>query len=142
MNICGIRISSFYFYFSLKYFKILENNIDMQCLIHICFINIGFSFCWTQSHYKMCQIQYNRNPILDGSAFCDGNVQISPSIVLLPFSIYSWVNCLQASQTKKHNVLLCKVGRRLLQLCALQRHWLATSISVIILWLTVRKGGI
>ena len=39
---------------------------------------------------------------------------------------------------QKALVLLCKVGQTLL--CALQCHWLATSTSVNILWLTVRKG--
>ena len=46
-----------------------------------------------------------------------------PTIVRLPFSIHSWVNCSHVcSQTKKTHVLLCKVGQRLL--CALQCDWL------------------
>ena len=51
---------------------------------------------------------------MDGSAFCNKNVQIS-SIVLLPFSIHSTHKLFHKQIA---HVLLCKVGQRLL--CALQ----------------------
>ena len=52
---------------------------------------------------------------MDGSAFCDKNVQISS--LCCSFTVfYSFLGQLLTSfiTNKKHNVLLCKVGQRLL----------------------------
>ena len=62
-----------------------------------------------------------------------------PSIVLLPFSIHFRVNCSQVLSQTKSTCSFVSSKTKVID-CALQCHWLATSISVNILWLRVRKG--
>ena len=74
---------------------------------------------------------------MDGSAFCDRNIQISS--LHCSFAVfYSFLGQLITSllTNKKHMFFCVKLDK----LCALQCHWLVTSTSVNILWLTVRKG--
>ena len=93
-----------------------------------CMISYGYMIFSSPEHYMLMV-----------STFCDKNVQISS--LYCSFTVfYSFLGQLLTSfiTNQKAHVLLCKVGQRLL--CALQCHWLATSVSVNILWLTVRKG--
>ena len=90
----------------------------------------------------LSQGDYNRGDFdihsNDGSALCDKMCKSPPSIVLLPFLFIPRSTAHKFAHKQKEHVILCKVGQRLL--CALQYHWLATSTSVNILWLTDRTG--
>ena len=67
--------------------------------------------------------------VMDGSAFCDKNAQISSLYCFFyRFLFIPGSTAHKLDHKQKAHVLLCKVGQRLL--CVLQCHWLATSTSL------------